>query len=455
MMHLYRLRALGVLPLWIAAAAGCSDELPWQAHAAEEARELGLLDDVEVIELTREAFMAQAAARASQIDDGYLTELAETFGRLGYFDMDLDLRPIIAGSSSDWVGATYSPANKRVTLVGDADDDTIVHEFVHALQDQHFDLRAYDVSDTSDAFLGRRAVVEGDAVLAQYRFLTQDEGVDLDAVDWKNLFDSWRQFGQDTLTTSGYPVLFLDYVSFVYIYGLEYSAANLMGVTYEAPAPPPAPHDWGLQDELFVSRPPASTQQVLDRDVRGELGASDPVVQLGLRDVPVPLADRLTLVDWDTLGEWYTYLLLFPLEQDGTLADARALAAAWDGDTVLFARDTVTGEVVSVWTSAWEDEQAVAALVSAMYTLYGAPVPQEGFSSTAADGELVWIEPRGTRLVVVKNASAELAPDLGAAAFASETTAALRLRPSMASMLDRMRRERELHHTGAPLVVPE
>jgi hypothetical protein len=320
------------------------------------------------------------------------------------------------------------------------------------LQDQHFDLNGYDRFETSDAFLSRRAVVEGDAVLAQYRFLGGQQGLELDALDWQLTLQGWRQYARDMLVESTYPMVFLDYVSFVYAYGLEYAAANLLGVTYDAPQAHPAPHDWNLQNELFVARAPASTQQVLDRDIHGEVQAVDPVIDVGLRQVPIAMQDQLVLVDWDTLGEWYVYLLFLPLELDGAVTDAAALAASWDGDAALFARDQTTGQGLAVWTSVWDDDQAAAAISLAVRALHGAAEPAEGYVSTAADGELLWVEQRGDTVVVAKNVPEELAPDLVEQAFASRPGAALRLRPSLGAALERLRPMREAHHPGVSRV---
>lgn len=423
----------------IGAAVGCGDNIGyWQAQAAEEVRELDMLADVTVVETSREEFAARAAERAARMDDEVLRHYAETYGRLGYFDMSLDLRPIVAGSSSDWVGATYSFSSKSVTVVGETRDHILVHEFVHALQDQHFDLSAYESYASSDAFLARRAVVEGDATLAQYRFLAHEDGGELDTIDWLALFDSWRGFSREMLMSSDYPVLFLDYVSFTYAYGLELAAANLTGVSYAQPhTARAAPHDWRLQDQLFTERPPATTQQILALDTSGT--ASDEIIEIGLRRLPEAVADRLTLVDWDSLGQWYVYLLLFPLERDGVLAGAAGLAAAWDGDSALFAVDRDTARIASIWASAWDTDADAAAVVSAMAALYGIAEPTPGGLVRAADGELVWLERRGHLVVIIKNLAADLVPVIVDAAFAPDPGTSARKRPSLGAWLARIR----------------
>lgn len=432
--------AMGLALVCAALGACGDDEPPWHADAAEQARELALLENVRVVRMSREEFAAQAQEQAEGISDAYLRYYADTYGRLGYFDRDLDLRPVFAASRSDWVGATYSPIDEEITLVGDATDDTVVHEWVHALQDQHFDIEAYDVLETSDAFLARRAVVEGDAVLAQYRFLRQQDGSDLHTVDWVATMDVWRAFSDEQLTSAEYPVVFLDYVSFVYSYGLEYAAHNLLGVSYEgAGDAPPPPHDWAAQDTLFTSRPPDTTLQVLLLDLAGEAVA--PETGLGLGAVPEGLAEPLEQVEWDSLGAWYVYLLFHPLEVAGQVPDARALAAAWNGDRADFLRDPDSEAMSVVWASAWASEDTAAAVADALWTLHGGAPAADGpeQSGVAADGEALWIEQRGDRVALVKNVAAGDAAILADAALASEAAASARRHPSLAAAIERLR----------------
>jgi hypothetical protein len=424
--------------LLLTAAMGCGDD-PWSAevHGAEKARDLPLLEDVEVIEMSREEFAAQAAANANEITDEQLAYYADTYGRLGFFPRDLDLRPVFAGSSSDWVGAQYSPSRKLITLVGDVRPDITVHEFVHAIQDQHFDLRAFDTTATSDGFLGRRAVTEGDARLAQVRYIGQSQyGYDLDRVSWADLFASGREQSLASLADDAYPVLFRDYVSFVYTYGMEYVAANLTGATFDAPNPFPAPYDWRLQDALFTTRPPSTTQDILRRrDV-------DAVESVGLEEVPAELV-RYETVEWDSLGEWYSYLLFYPVElpAGATYGDTRALAAAWDGDRALFVRDVELDRMGVVWASMWDDDEAAAQVAAMSRTLHGFVAddgtPTQGRGS---DGQSAWIEQRGRRVVVARNLDPVAGAELVEAAFGPVTTARARQRPSIAATLDRIRR---------------
>ena len=422
---------------WIAGAAllaaGCGDnigaELPELAVRAQEVRELEFIDGVDVRSMTREQFMDEAEDQAGELDEDWLAEVADTWGRLGYFDRELDLRPILAGSSSDWVAANYSPREKLITLVGEAEDYVQVHEYVHALQDQHFDLIAYD-GQTSDAFLARRAVVEGDAVLAEVRFIMEDMyAARIEQANWDVALPDRRDYAAETLSDADYPVFFLDYPSFVYTYGLEYTVDNLIGVSVDDLQPAAPPYDWGREDALFTDRAPATTQQVLLRD-----DGLDEVVAIGLEAVPAELADRLELIDWDTLGEWYSYLLFYPLELAGTV-DARELARGWDGDRVLFVRDLETGAVATLWATAWDDITQAGRARLGLEDLHGAEnVDESGERRIAADGEEVWSEQRGERYVIIKNLDPELAPALAEAAFGGPSARRARKRPPIARL---------------------
>jgi hypothetical protein len=157
----------------------------------------------------------------------------------------------------------------------------------------------------------------------------------------------------------------------------------------------------------------------------------DPVEEVGLTSVPPAFADRLEAIDWDTLGEWYTYLLFFPLSATPAVPDARALAAAWDGDRGLFVRDLDSGAMATVWVSAWDDETNAAQALGALAALYGrAAGPPE--DAPAADGEPVWLEQLGNRVVAIKNLDPTLAPDVASAALTPATgERARRLRPPL------------------------
>ncbi len=410
-------------------ACGDGHEL---AERAAEVRELDFAYYPEVVRISPEEWRDQVSAEVAATSDSELRLYGETYGRLGYFPVALDLRPILIATQSDWVGGYYQPADATISVIGDAGDDILVHEYVHALQDQHFGFTNFDLTATTDGFLARRAVVEGDAVLAQQRFILQEGGTDLGFADWRALFNLYRSYSASLLADADYPIVFLDYPSFCYAYGLEFTAHNLTGATIASPSATLPPYDWGLEDQLFIN-PQADTSEAILR-----LGSDvDEHFDVGLTAVPAGLTDRLTAVDWDVLGEWYVYLLLSGA--GASVASTRAIAAGWDGDAVLFVEDTAANHGL-VWSSRWDDANVAINVAASMWTLYGrnpTGVESEHFA-LADDGEPVWIERREQQLVVIKNIEFDLIAALATAAFApAEARRQPRTRPSLAARLAR------------------
>lgn len=433
--------SLSSIPLF----AGCGGEddpaasrFAWLATRAEQVRELSFEREVPVRTVTRDEVGAEAEQAAGAIDEGELATLAATYGRLGYFPPDTDLRGAF-GQSLDLAAAWYSPVDKAISLIGDVDDHVLIHEYVHGLQDQHFDLGGLlDAVLTSDARLALTAAIEGDAMLAEVRFLQQEyNDADLDRLNWAALIDAAHTAGEEILEESELPALFIDYPSFAYGFGFEYCAHNLSGASAASPIPDEtSPFDWSREDALFTRRVPATTQQILTLD------GQDPVVRVGLEEVPPELADRLEPIDWDSLGEWLSYLLLRPLDGAPSLGDMRALAATWDGDRALFVRDRQTDATGTAWASAWDDPEAAAGIEAALWQLYGGAALDESEPrlGRAEDGELVWIERREERVVALKNVDEALMPALADAAFPSgikPMRLTLRKRPSLAEWLSR------------------
>lgn len=390
------------------------------AHEAELVRDLNLINKVPVKHMTREQYRAAADADVAMVTDADLKEYAETYGRLGFFPVTIDLRPTLAGSQSDFAAASYDPTKKDITLVDEPDDDVVVHEWVHALQDQHFhiDMRY----PTSDAFLAHRAVVEGDAVLSQIRFLVREQGLELKDVIWSRAFAGYRGFTNGTLADPGYPLFFVAYPTFVYAFGLEYSARNLTGATFETPFPTvSAPYDMRRQDALFGDAGPQTTHDVL-----AQAPGRAPLTP-GLDAVPADLDASYEKVDWDSLGEWYVFLLLSPLE-GGTLSiydSTKSQVTAWRGDRALFVKERGSGAYGVVWASEWDTEANAAWLMDRLATLYAQPAV---------------LERRGTRVVAVVDVAAPAAATFAEAAFATAPRAAKppapRSKPSLAELIE-------------------
>jgi hypothetical protein len=241
----------------------------------------------------------------------------------------------------------------------DADAQVLLgHAYVHALQDQHFDLEAMALrAGTIDADLAAQALIEGDAMLltALYRYQS------LSSVDWEQLSTLVMQ-----AETAEYgPAAGQDAWTRLQRFPHDEGRAFVQ-VLFEAGG-------WDVVDGAYMD-PPRSTEQILhpSRYVGQQGGAAlrdDP------RSVVVPDLGAVLGVGWkplvrETLGEF-----LIGLYVSQTLPEARAwqVAEGWDGDTFV-AWEREDGRRVRAWRSLWDTsaeaaqfEQGLRALVPQRY----------------------------------------------------------------------------------------
>jgi hypothetical protein len=246
-----------------------------------------------------------------------------------------DLAMLAAQFTAISAGATYSPLDKQVLLVDKFKDDSLLtHEFVHALQDQHFDLMKllvvspYNFDRTEALF----AVIEGDAMNVQRR------GEEGDAYARKTLEEITRQederFGGYRAEMNAlFPRLLTETFIFRYRDGARFVEAvrrsrGMRGV-----------------DELF-KRTPVSSEQILhpEKYVQNETPR-----EMKLND------SAFTTSGWRVvastpLGEIGVRGLLLEGVPE---KDALRASAGWNGDRAyLFEREGATP--LFVWKTAWD-----------------------------------------------------------------------------------------------------
>ena len=354
------------------------------ARAAERARELPFLRAPRVERQTRASYIAAAEERGRSESDEDIAELRAVHGRLGFVPKDYDVRKA-RGEVARIVGASYSAERKTITLFENTPDQVYVHELVHALQDQHLGLQAFDDEATStDAFLARRAVSEGDATLADARFAAEG---DLRRVQGNLDLPGAEQRAETLLSSVPTPAYFLAYPSFVYPYGssLAARAAGVFDGQFVRER----------LDALFADDAPKSTEEVIRRVEQREV---DPIEPVGLAALPKDVATDFDVVSVDCVGAWQTYLLF--RDRQASLG-ARSLVTQWDGDqlVVIGERDPSIppkrkAPVAIVWTSIWENDDVAAAFARRF----------EELQDALADGEDMILEREGKQVVFVKGA---------------------------------------------------
>ncbi len=147
-------------------------------RTASTVRALSWTGETGLSELSGWEYGTRTREMADALGGDELRRLSRLAVAGGMLPEGTDLATLTASFTAVSAGATYSPLDKRVLLVGDQSKETnangdslLTHEFVHALQDQHFDLlklllvRPYNFDRTEAVF----SVVEGDAMNVQRR----------------------------------------------------------------------------------------------------------------------------------------------------------------------------------------------------------------------------------------------------------------------------------------------
>jgi hypothetical protein len=231
---------------------------------------------------------------------------------------------------------------------GDGPDFSLVHQYVHALVDQHFDLLALAAGAPSgDAARARDALVEGDAtaVLAMWRYGGLDQ-VDLDKLS-EHLVDAEVTDYEGFPTSRAMANLFL----FPYRDGALFVSALLQTGW------------WPAVNSAYLD-PPVSTEQIL----HPEKYIDTP------RDLPltVALPDLSEeLEDWRRVGEGVLGELVLRAHLDHYLPDtdeANAAAAGWDGDLASVWQDPDQRRVL-VMRIAWDGPGEAAEFKQSYITL--------------------------------------------------------------------------------------
>jgi hypothetical protein len=141
---------------------------------------------------------AMRAYVESALDETELSRARRRYLALGLLDPSLDVRELISALMEEELVGYYDPEQKLLairddvasSLSGSGEDEqglswraTVVHELVHALQDQHLQLsEAMQRQRTTDEENAFGAVVEGDATLAMLGYLAERQGTSLEGL---------------------------------------------------------------------------------------------------------------------------------------------------------------------------------------------------------------------------------------------------------------------------------
>jgi len=359
-------------------------------RTAESVRQLRLRRPV-----TIEIEDGDAIARSlrAQIEEAEIERARLVYGALGLLDADADLHSMFEGVLGEQVIGYYDPDTGRLVIRDDVMAGlagafgpeqaqearlVLVHELVHALQDQRLGLgESYEKERTADADNAFRAVVEGDATLAMLAHALRQQGIPLSAAT-----AGIQQMGD-----------YLDLNALVRGEKLD-DAPAILRVTLVAP------YLRGLQFVAAVQgrggwpavnnahrRPPVTSEQVLHPD---KYFAREPAEVIEISDNEAVLAAGFERVEEDTLGELELGVYLGQGRASGTNEEA---AAGWAGDHLaVYGRGE---ETAVIWWTTWDtDTDAAEAFAAAR--------------SVSPKGSKARVERKGRSVLIVRGLPSKL-----------------------------------------------
>jgi hypothetical protein len=263
------------------------------------------------------------------------------FRMMRLIDADDDLQRAYSTSYGEGVIGMYSPKDDRLVLVDDAKDGgpneelTLAHEWVHALQDHAFDIEAFRKRGEDDRAteLGRTlsCVVEGDATVASFRYMTQVYGP-----TWLSRVVGANPAGRDEPDV---PEVVRRSMAFNYRECLIFVTAVL------------ARTGWDGVNKLY-EQPPVSTEQILHPNRFFNNEAPQDVITTNLLE---SLGSGWKKLESTVFGEFDVYnYLLAAKGPDTTVArgaetDAASAAEGWGGGRLsLYSQKNKNGQNVVV-----------------------------------------------------------------------------------------------------------
>jgi hypothetical protein len=178
----------------------------WQGQvtiARPDADALKATDEIlEVVSKLRQLEIKQPVKRGSKTRDQIQTSIihdldesntpaqfeatSKTLKKLGLLRPDFNLRDYMISLLTEQVAGFYDPKTQFFYLASwiplTEQKTVIAHELVHALQDQHFNLKRFDKwpKGDSDAETAAHALAEGEATIVMYQYDFAQKGIPFD-----------------------------------------------------------------------------------------------------------------------------------------------------------------------------------------------------------------------------------------------------------------------------------
>lgn len=272
------------------------------------------------------------------------TRLRDAYALLGLVPEDLDLRELLLSVYGEQVAGFYDPEQGTLFVMSDqpleATKTVLVHELVHALQDQVTDLDSITARERgNDRQLAAQSAIEGHATLVMFEYLMSAQGMDVNLGHLPDFMNTIRPAleamqGQFPALANAPPIL-RETLLAPYLEGAAFVQALWA-----------RPDAAGARRAPFDALLPQSTEQILEPERFLDEPRDEPT------RVELDFQPGTTVLFTDGLGALETGVFLATVAGAG----AEQGRAGWDGDRYALV-ETAGGQALA-WFVVWDDPAA-------------------------------------------------------------------------------------------------
>jgi hypothetical protein len=281
----------------------------------------------------------------ANFDENELQSEGRMLQKLGLIPAAMNYTEFTLKLLTEQVGGYYDPEKKMFFIAGwlpaDQQKPVMVHELIHALQDQHFDLNRLLNEDrklqNDDRLLAHMALFEGDATAVMLDYILEPHGRSFAKV-LDLVFVMRSQF---TSMETQFEIFHQapDYLKETLVFPYAYGAAFLQKVRASQP--------WAAVDKIY-SDLPASTEQIIHPEKY--MGVRDNPKPVELQDPSPRLGNGWRASYSNVLGEFDLFVMLKLIVPEER---ARIAAAGWGGDKVLLLENK-SGATAIFGSTVWD-----------------------------------------------------------------------------------------------------
>lgn len=327
--------------------------------ATEEVRGLRFLRAPEVLVVGPEELESRIRREIEEESEDIPADEA-LYKLFGLLDPDDDFETMLLDLYGEQVAGLYDPETEEIVVrarqgeLSVVEQSTMVHELIHALTDQHFDYHGDYVAmldeERLDQAAAYQALIEGDATLAQVKWLQTLSQRELGEFVAESL-------DVDTTALDNAPEFLAESLVFPYDTGLGFTQALFDDGGWEAV---------GNAYKLLVELPGSSEQVITPSDYQRDLPVA---VEIPRFDVAGYALERTSV--WGESG--------FKIMLDQALDTNTAIAASdgWGGDSYQQWFDGVNAAFLLVYEG--DTARDVEELREALLEFATASVPEEDF----------------------------------------------------------------------------